>query len=222
MLLRKRSLQNNAIKPMLTSYANIASVSQCVKCIKSNSNKSIVIPSLDYLNDEKLDNNFYCFLAEIKGDPTSYVEAMHTLEHVAWRKAADDELNSMDENRVWELVEKPAKMSDGSKLNLIDSRWVFKRKALENGKTKFKARLVFRGFKDKNMYGLSETYAPVSRLPVVHAVLSMINKLNLYSVQLDVTTAFLNSELGSEEIYMNKILTVTSAVRKIELLKFVN
>jgi hypothetical protein len=100
------------------------------------------------------------------------------------------------------LVDKPPVMTDGKRLNLIDSRWVFKRKVFENNKTKFKARLVIRGFKDRNMYGLSETYAPVSRLPIVRAVLTIINKLNLFALQLDVTTAFLNSELGDEEIYM--------------------
>ena len=48
------------------------------------------------------------------------------------------------------------------KPNILDSRWVFKRKSDESGNTKFKGRLVIRGFKDRNNYVLRETYAPVS------------------------------------------------------------
>ncbi|CAB0037924.1 unnamed protein product [Trichogramma brassicae] len=65
----------------------------------------------------------------------------------------------------------------------------------ESGKEKFKARLVIRGFKDKNSYELKETYAPVSRLSTIRTALAIINKLNLDAVQLDVKTAFLNRNL---------------------------
>lgn len=93
-------------------------------------------------------------------------------------------------------------MSDGSALNLIDLRWVFKRKDVEGAKLKFKARLVIREFKDCNVYKLSETYALVSQLPIVRAVLTIINKFDRHAAQLDVTTTFLNSKLDDEEIYM--------------------
>lgn len=58
----------------------------------------------------------------------------------------------MEDDYVWNLVPIPK----GSKLNLIDSQWVFKRKLTEDNKTKFKARLVIRSFKDQNKYNLSD------------------------------------------------------------------
>lgn len=61
--------------------------------------------------------------------------------------------------------------------------------------------MVIRGFKDRNFYDFSETYAPVSRLPLVRAVFSIINKYDLDVTQLDVKTAFLNGIL-EDEIYM--------------------
>ncbi|XP_044596960.1 uncharacterized protein LOC123273585 [Cotesia glomerata] len=77
-----------------------------------------------------------------------------------------------------------------------------KRRKVEcNGSIKYKARLVSRGFKDKNVYELKETYAPVSRLSLIRAVLSIINKEDLEACQMDVKTAFLNGEL-EEEVYM--------------------
>lgn len=72
-----------------------------------------------------------------------------------------------------------------------------------DGTTRFKARLVIRGFKDKNsyVYDIKETCTPVSRLPVVRSVLAIINKYKLFACQLDVKTAFLNGLLN-EEVYM--------------------
>ena len=72
----------------------------------------------------------------------------------------------MRENQVWELIDRPITNSEGGKLNLISSRWIFKRKIDKDQQVKYKARLVVRGFQDRNEYELRETYAPVSRLTV--------------------------------------------------------
>ena len=77
---------------------------------------------------------------------------------------------------VCTLVERPKPTSTKNRLNVIDSRWVLKRKYDKNGDTKYKARLVIRRFKDRTKYDLIETYAPVSRLSLVRAVLAIINK----------------------------------------------
>lgn len=61
--------------------------------------------------------------------------------------------------------------------------------------------MIIRGFKDKNVYDLKETYAPVSRMSLLRSMLAVINKYNLYACHLDVKTAFLNGVL-EEEIYM--------------------
>lgn len=140
-----------------------------------------------------------CFAANSIREPTTYSEAMQTDEREDWKRAVKEELNSMKENQVWKLVNK-SEISERV-ANVIDSRWVFKRKLETDGSIRFKARLVIRGFKDKNQYDLSETYAPVSRLPVIRATLAVANKYNLDVCQLDVKTAFLNGIL-EEEIYM--------------------
>ena len=101
----------------------------------------------------------------------------------------------MKENDVWELVDRPL---DKKKLNIIDSRWVFTRKTGENDKRMYKARLVIRGCKDKKVYELKETYAPVTRLPLIRAILAIVNKYNLELYQMDVKNAFLNSVLDED------------------------
>ena len=58
-----------------------------------------------------------------------------------WVKAMKTELESMDSNQVWELVEPPANIKP------IGCKWVFKRKRGSDGKVEtFKGRLVAKGF----------------------------------------------------------------------------
>ncbi|KAL7298550.1 hypothetical protein TKK_0008325 [Trichogramma kaykai] len=137
----------------------------------------------------------YQSIAEVYQDPTTYKQAMKSEESVNWQRAIDEELLSMKENQVWDIVERPPRE------NIIDSRWVFKRKISPHNEKNYKARLVVRGFKDNNDYELKETYAPVSRMPVIRSVLAIINKRDFEAIQLDVKTAFLNGTLETE-IYM--------------------
>ena len=53
----------------------------------------------------------------------------------------------MRENDVWEIVDSLTSNQRNRKPNIIDSKWVIKRKIDENGQEKFKARLVIREFK---------------------------------------------------------------------------
>ena len=92
-------------------------------------------------------------------------------------------------------------MLDGKTANIIDSKWIFKKKLEADGLIRFKGRLVIKGFKDKNVYYFKETYAPISRLPVIRSLLALIDKYNLFACQLDLKTEFLNGVL-EEEIYM--------------------
>ena len=62
---------------------------------------------------------------------------------------------------------------------------------------------MIRGFKDTNEFELSETYAPVSRLPVIIAVFAVINKYDLEVWQLYFKTVFLNAGLDKDKkVYM--------------------
>lgn len=144
----------------------------------------------------------HIFIARTNRDPINFKEAMESDERKYWLKAKNEELESMQENNVWVIVDRPKLDENGQKPNIIDSKWVFKRKIGPNGEVIYKARLVIRGFKDKNEYELMETYAPVSKLSIVRVVLATINHENWEVCQMDVKTAFLNSKLEDEVIYM--------------------
>ena len=147
------------------------------------------------------DESGYVLLASVCKDPITYDEALQSQDKEFWKDAIKEELQSMNENNVWDIVSRPKTKNNMKRANIIDSRWIFKKKMDTEGKVKYKARLVIRGFKDKNAYDLKETYAPVSRLSLIRATIAIINKEDLEMCQMDVKTAFLNGEL-TEEIFM--------------------
>lgn len=145
---------------------------------------------------DDFDMNVSCLalLTELSHSPNSYSEATASSEWNFWEKAIKDELEALQENDTWELVNKPANKK------IISNRWVFRTKSNNNGETIYKARLVARGF-EQNIDDLSLLHAPVAKLSTFRILLSVTIKYNLKLEQLDVKNAFLNGSL-SEEVYM--------------------
>ncbi|GJR93128.1 zinc finger, CCHC-type containing protein [Tanacetum coccineum] len=86
----------------------------------------------------------------------------------------------------------------------IKSTWIFKRKLRVDGSIeKFKARLVARGFTQREGLDYFDTYALVVRTTTIRILIALasINKLIIH--QMDGKAAFLNGEL-EEEVYMEQ------------------
>uniref|UniRef100_A0ABD2XKV9 Retrovirus-related Pol polyprotein from transposon TNT 1-94 n=1 Tax=Trichogramma kaykai TaxID=54128 RepID=A0ABD2XKV9_9HYME len=158
-------------------------------------------------------------MAVAQNEPKTFREAMMSEDKENWREAIKTELNAMHENQVWTLVDRP-RSSRATKPNIIDSRWVLKKKIGENQEIKYRARLVCRGFKDRNEYKLDEIYAPVLRMQIIRAALAVVNKLDLDMCQLDVKTAFLNGTIENEVyIEISEGLQCSDQVRKSKVCK---
>lgn len=85
-------------------------------------------------------------LAVTMDEPCSYREAISSPNAERWKRAMDEEYNSLIKNHTWEIV----KLPPGCKP--ISCKWVFKIKG-RNGKIdRFKACLVARGYTQK--YGI--------------------------------------------------------------------
>jgi hypothetical protein len=77
-------------------------------------------------------------LAAISNEPSSVDDA---LRHRQWKQAMVEELESIEENRTWSLVDLPKGQRP------IGVKWIFKLKQDENGEVvKHKARLVAKGY----------------------------------------------------------------------------
>ena len=68
-------------------------------------------------------------------------------------------------------------------------------------RSRYKARLVIKGFQQKEGIDFTEIFSPVVKISTIRLVLGMVAVENLHLDQLDVKTAFLHGEL-EEDIYM--------------------
>ena len=128
-------------------------------------------------------------------EPVNYMQACKKKE---WKNAMERELESIENNNTWKLMELPP----GSKA--IDLKWVFKLKKDSDGNVvKHKARLVAKGYVQVHGIDFEEIFAPVTRLETVRLLLALSAKHGWEVHHLDVKSAFLNGELD-EVVYVSQ------------------
>lgn len=131
-------------------------------------------------------------------EPVSYHEAINTENADKWISAMSDEHNSLMKLGTWELVDRPKDKK------IIPCKWVYKLKKDAYGNvTKYKARLVVKGYNQTQGVDYYETFAPVIRHSSLRTLFALAAELGLKMRHLDVDTAFLNGEL-QEEVYMDQ------------------
>ena len=123
---------------------------------------------------------------------------MSSPEAPYWKEAINNEVESILQNHMWELVDLPP----GSKP--LRCKWIFKKKMKADGSIdKYKARLVIKGYKQKEGLDYFDTYSPVTRISSILMLIAITAIHNLKIHQIDVKTTFLNGDLD-EEIYMEQ------------------
>lgn len=128
--------------------------------------------------------------------PENFQEAISSPEAAKWQGAIDDELESLSRNGTWKIVPRQPGMK------AITSKWVFKIVKSKDGKTdRYKARLVARGFQQREGIDFVETFSPVVRYDSLRVLLAHITQEDLEMISFDVRTAFLYDD-HEEEIYM--------------------
>lgn len=114
------------------------------------------VTSDNTVNDE---GDFIHFALLADAELVNYKEALKT---DVWKRAMVEELQSIEKNQTWELVDLPDKKKK------IDVKWVFKVKLNPDGQVfKHKARLVAIGFLQKQGIDYNEVFAPVARIETV-------------------------------------------------------
>jgi hypothetical protein len=130
--------------------------------------------------------------------PSTIEEAYSSPDADFWKEAIRSEMDSIMSNETWEVVECPYWCKP------IGSKWVFKKKLMPDGTTeRYNARLIIKGYSQKEGEDFFDTYSPVARLTTIRVLLSLATSHGLIVHQMDVKTTFLNGELD-EEIYMEQ------------------
>lgn len=145
----------------------------------------------------KVQNTFggCCMLAEINV-PENYDEAIKSPDSEQWERAMYEELDSLNRNHTWQLVELP----EGHRA--IRNKWIYRVKIKSNGDVdRYKARLVVKGCSQKPGIEFSETYSLVTRYDSIRILIATATYKDYEMVQFDVKTAFLYGDLN-EELYM--------------------
>ncbi|CAH9135713.1 unnamed protein product [Cuscuta epithymum] len=128
-------------------------------------------------------------------EPTSTDEA---LEIEVWRHAMQDEISAIEKNETWKLVNLPTEKK------AIGVRWIYRTKLNPDGTvSKYKARLVVKGYAQNPGVDYFETFSPVARMETIRLLLSLAAQQGWKVCQLDVKSAFLNGFL-QEDIYVEQ------------------
>jgi hypothetical protein len=98
-------------------------------------------------------------------EPRSFAEAK---KYAAWRATMKAKMDAVEKNRTWE----PADLPHGHRALTV--KWVFKLKRDEVGAIiKHMARLMTRGFLQRERIDFNDAFAPVARMESVRLLLAL-------------------------------------------------
>jgi hypothetical protein len=138
----------------------------------------------------------------IAPEPTRYEETLADVcpEHLQWKQAMDEEIDSMIRFGVFYKVPKSA----AGRRQILGCKWVYRRKLNRLAEiTRYRARLVAQGFRQRayDSFDPDGTYSPVVHKNTLRLFLSVCAAMNLKVFQYDIKSAFLQADLH-DPIYM--------------------
>jgi hypothetical protein len=120
-------------------------------------------------------------------EPTCFEQA---IGNPKWDNAMDEEMAAVDANATWELVVLPKDKK------AIGCKWVYKVKHNANGSvSRYKARLVTKGYAQTYGIDYEETYSPVAKMTTVRTIIIMAATKGWSLHQMDVKNVFLHGDL---------------------------
>ena len=147
-------------------------------------------------------------IGAVEDDPINFRQALESSKSQEWINAMNEEIKSMKDNDVWDLVPLP----EGVKP--IGCKWIFKTKRDSKGDVeRYKARLVAKGYTQKEGIYYKETFSPVSSKDSFRTIMALVAHFDLELHQMDVKTAFLNGDID-ETIYMVQLENFVSGDTK--------
>ncbi|GJP73760.1 hypothetical protein CLOP_g4446 [Closterium sp. NIES-67] len=168
-----------------------------VKVIRSDNGKPNVVQAGSVVEQIEEDEIAHCYWAPIP-EPKTREEALNGPNGEKWKASEDEEFGSLIENETWDLCDLPP----GKKA--ITSKMIYRHKYGPEGElTRYKSRLVARGFQQTKGKDYDEVFAPVGKGTTLRVLLAIAALLGWKIRQMDIVTAFLNGII-LEEVYMKQ------------------
>ncbi|GJW46902.1 retrotransposon protein, putative, ty1-copia subclass [Tanacetum coccineum] len=192
----KHPIEEESLAPIVSQEEDVVPVRRSVRTHKA--------PDRLCLNVE-IDPDRLSFNIEVEehslgdlNEPANYKAALSDPEFEKWLVAMNEEMQSMNDNKVWKLVVLPPNAK------VVKSKWIYKKKTDMDGKVYiYKARLVAKGFTQTYGVDYEETFSPVADIRAIRILIAIAAYYDYEIWQMDVKTAFLNGFL-EEEIYMEQ------------------
>jgi Reverse transcriptase (RNA-dependent DNA polymerase) len=134
----------------------------------------------------------------MEDDPLTLRQALESVNSHKWTKAMDEEIKSMYDNKVWDIVPLP------ESVKAIGCKWIFKTKKDSEGNVeRYKTRLVAKRFIQKEGIDFTKTFSPMSTKDSFRIIMALVTHFDLELHQMNVKIAFLNGDID-EYIYMSQ------------------
>ncbi|GJR34590.1 ribonuclease H-like domain-containing protein [Tanacetum coccineum] len=149
-----------------------------------------------HVNYSKLNTANYCFATTLNKsvEPTTYYDVVKDVRLV---EAMNNEIEALTRNSTWTLTDLPI----GRKT--IDNKWLYKIKYKASGQVdKYKARVVAKGFSQREGIDFDETFSPMVKMVTVRCLICIAISNDWPLFQLDVNNDFLYGDLN-EDIYIS-------------------
>jgi hypothetical protein len=102
-------------------------------------------------------------------EPSCYQEAMKGSNNDKWKEAMKDEMKALERNATWDLVEFPRDKKT------VGCKWVYKlKKGVDDKVERYKARMVAKGYSQKEGIDFCEIFSPVVKYISIRSVLALV------------------------------------------------
>ena len=111
----------------------------------------------------------------LESEPQNFKDEVVTSpEGALWKEAINSEVESILQNHTWKLVDLPLRCKH------LEYKWIFKRKMKADGSIdKYKARLVIKGYRQRECLNYFDTYSPVMRINFIRMIIAIAALPNL-------------------------------------------
>lgn len=123
------------------------------------------------------------------GELVSYDEAMQHEDTTKWEGTMQDEIDSLMLNNTSELAELPKDKK------ALHNKWIYKIKQEVNRSKRYEARLIVKGFQQREGIDFDEIFSPVVKHTTIQVVLDLVEAEGMYLEQLDVKTSCQGSHI---------------------------